>query len=184
MKEQVFLESPLCQIQLLYHATRPVSYRSQQELDLLKQAHETLKEETQTKLQENESVFLQRGQEVLKGIQSEYQKYKETFIEQVPHLLLALFERLYPQIELTSETIKHRIEGLIEQLGLKEEALDVQVSAKDFQVLKPLFSQNSYVNLVLSTELDSGECRIQSRFGIVDATTESQLKKIKEVLYD
>lgn len=104
-------------------------------------------------------------------------------------MVMAISEQvILSSLEVKPEIVLTLIENALNS-SVQADSYRIRVSAQDFELVnqqKPLFlaSISGLKNISISSDADitPGGCRVESDFGDVDATIETQLEKIREVL--
>lgn len=92
------------------------------------------------------------------------------------------------EVELDREYVQRLVITLLHQLGSKDD-VKIYLSESDFanvevlrQVLEKEFGKLTNTSIEFSPEIPAGGCKIETRFGVVDATVASQIENIKKAL--
>ena len=104
-------------------------------------------------------------------------------------MVMAISEQvILSSLEVKPELVLSLIENALNS-SVQADSYRIRVSTQDFELVnqqKPLFlaSISGLKNISISSdaEITPGGCRVESDFGDVDATIETQLEKIREVL--
>jgi flagellar assembly protein FliH len=92
------------------------------------------------------------------------------------------------EIELDKDYVARLVITLLHQLGTKDD-VKIFLSEGDFanvevlrQVLEKEFGKLTNTTIDFSPEIPLGGCKIETRFGVVDATVASQIENVKKAL--
>lgn len=92
------------------------------------------------------------------------------------------------EIELDRDYVKRLVIGLLQQLSTKED-LKIHLSEADFanveslrQAMEKEFGKLTNTTIEASPEIPVGGCKIETRFGVVDASIAAQIENVKAAL--
>ena len=127
---------------------------------------------------------LQTG--ALQKLDGEFQNLIHQVNTRLPELVIALVKRVLVDVKIDADTVKAIVDETISEISSENEAMEVRLSPNDLRIMEwmvPQF-QNSYPNLTFKEDaaLQPGDCLLNSRFGLIDATVEKKLQILEQDL--
>lgn len=123
----------------------------------------------------------------------EFDSYRNLIFQANEGFLMDIISQVTKQVILkeveSDKQYLHRvITALLQQLGAKED-LKITISEQDAQLIESLrqtlekeFGKLSNTSIEASGALSSGSCKIETRFGVVDASVATQIENIMRAL--
>jgi flagellar assembly protein FliH len=188
--ESLVFEASLRGLVLVYHGFSQVSLPEHTEK--LRQAYdEGLRvghEEMRQALERVKDNYERLQMEYFNHIDSQIKHWHEALLHALPDLVADAVQKVLGQLPVEKEVVLAMVREAIQQIPTADEPFRVVLAACDWDWIQPALldyqSKYPHMRLESSEELKSGDCYIKSRFGTLDATLESKVKKIKNDLQD
>ncbi|RAP36956.1 hypothetical protein B1207_05870 [Legionella quinlivanii] len=142
-------------------------------------------EENQCKMQESEMQATLLKQ-LLTQIPVALQTYQETLRDQIADIVLLICRQFFSNQISSKEAISFQIEQAINHLNHKEN-IEIFLHPQDLALvqhskLKIDFSECRHLKFIPDETLMLGGCRIRNDHGLIDASIEQQIDKLKRML--
>ena len=123
----------------------------------------------------------------------EFDKFREKIFAANETFLMDLIAEVagmivLKEIQLDRDYVKRLVITLLQHLSTKED-IKIQLSEADFanvealrQALEKEFGKLNNTTIDINPDMPVGGCKIETRFGVVDATVASQIENVKEAL--
>jgi flagellar assembly protein FliH len=92
------------------------------------------------------------------------------------------------EVEVDREYVRRLVTALLQQLGTKDD-IKIHLSESDYanvetlrQALEKEFGKLSNTTIEVGSEVPVGGCKIETRFGVVDASIAAQIENVKKAL--
>lgn len=188
--ERINLAEPLKGVRVAYAGPAPIS--GLQADELRRESHSVGYDEAsgfynqQILELRNDASYLQES--VLQKIQEQFDRAMEEINSSLPKLLLSMVRGIWGELALDQNSVKKIVEEVLSDLSPEEEALEISLCPADLALLGngPQAPQNRYPAIVVkeNPNLQSGDCMVRSRFGAIDATVATKIKKIEKELLE
>ena len=131
--------------------------------------------------------------EKLEGLLSAFDSYREKIFAVNESFLMDLIAEVagmivLKEVEVDRDYIRRLVTTLLHQLGSKDD-IKIHLSEADFanvealrQAIDKEFGKLNNTTIEVSEEIPVGGCKIETRFGVVDASVASQIENVKKAL--
>ncbi len=127
-----------------------------------------------------QALTLQNG--VLTKLNGQFDSVLKEVYARMPELMMALVRRVLIDVEMTPEILKGIVINTLSEISSESEKMEVRLNPADLQLLQNNDNQleNRFPQLTFKADptLSSGDCMMNSRFGLVDARVQTKLQKI------
>ena len=123
---------------------------------------------------------------VLKRIEEAHAQLTAALSAGLPELIAAGVWKIIGQDSMPAETLKARVETLVKENCPTNEPVEVRMSAEDIESLNKIdaeFAKNHpLLKFIPDETLTHGDCVMETKFGRVDATLKTQMRRMIEEL--
>ena len=147
---------------------------------------------TQAEQQANQQIVQLRQQAagmqsgIFQKLDSDFQSLITEVNGRLPTLIMTLVRRVLIDVKIDADTVKAIVDDTLFQISGETEKMEIRISPGDMEIMQWMVPQfeNKYPNLTFKEDpsLSSGDCVLNSRYGLVDATVATKLGKIADDL--
>lgn len=123
---------------------------------------------------------------VLKGVESAHEKLTMAISNELPELISAGVWKIVGQEAMPVEILKSRVESIVKESCPANEPVEVRLNPQDLAEIEKADAQYTTRHPRLSFKADEnlgrGDCVMETKFGKVDATLKTQIKRMVEEL--
>lgn len=129
--------------------------------------------------------------DVLGSLNQEFEALKNGIAEAFPRLTIALLKKTLPTVKIDADAIQQQIQDLVKQYAEdNQEGVSAQVSEEDFKLLCKAAGASTdaqeikegQIRISSNASLNSGDCQLETRFGLVDASIQTKIKHLEIAL--
>ena len=175
---------PFNKIEVVEWALKPVSqdYLRTQINNAESKGKESVLAEASEKINQAEADLKLVRETLSEKINHEIDLLVQVMDQKIPDLILEIVKVIWGDIHLDKKQILEIIKNLVGDYTLPGEALTIELSSNDYQLV--VSENNNFLEKAIAlvwkedTGLSSGECKIHSRFGTIDASFQTRLQKL------
>lgn len=134
--------------------------------------------------QRAEVVHLQS--ETFSSLAKQHAALVEQFRALVPELTMSAARRVLAGIEIDRDLVLRLVAEVLHEIAPSREAIEVALSARDLQLVEgneaAFREKHPEILFRADAELQPGDCRVRSRFGIIDGRLETKLRSVEKCL--
>lgn len=124
--------------------------------------------------------------EVLSALEREFKGLVKEISERMPDIAISIVRRILGGLTLEVAQVEAIVTEVLKENAPEGEVLEVLLSERDYDLLEKeedgLGKRYPGIKFERNGSLNSGDCLIKSRFGLVDATINTKLKQIRQEL--
>lgn len=155
-----------------------------------KTAYERGKQEATDEL--NEQILRNRGEvqhllgETLEILDKKIDTCLKDVMDEIPELVTNIARRVLADIDLDGTAIKAVVDDVICDLPSNKDQIEIYLNPKDLELFQS-FVENAekdypHCTFLEDSHLKSADCRVESKFGTIDASVDTKLKHIEDQL--
>lgn len=187
------LSSPLKKVELGYFGPDRIDPKQVDEL----RAQAVLDGKAQAEEMHNAQILEFREElrslhdDILGSLIQEFEAMKTGVAEALPRMAIALLKKTLPTVKLDAAAIKEQIDELTTQYVSDDgDSVKAFVAEEDFKLICKAAGaaegaehiKEGAITILPSENLSHGDCQIQSRFGLIDASVETKVKHLEIAL--
>lgn len=138
----------------------------------------------QKQIVEMREDYLQMQAAVFNKLEARFEELVERVHQQVPRLAFAIVERIWGDLILPPEQVKKILDDILAEAAPDGETVDVFLCPEDLESLNKLDGDLAdhypHIRFVGDPKLKVGDCKLLSRFGFIDGSVATKLKKLKQ----
>jgi flagellar assembly protein FliH len=123
---------------------------------------------------------------VLHGVEKAFEDLRTELDQNLPELVLALVQRVLRGVELDGEAIRGLVLSTVEELAPRDEPLTLFLHPQDHHALsqrdEELAANHPRLRFQADPELKRGDVQVRSRFGVIDARTDTKVDALRREL--
>ena len=178
------IKKPFNKIKIVEWAMKPVSqdYLAIQIRNAEAKGKKSVLAEAHEKINQAEAELKLVRETLSEKINHELSLLVQVIDQKIPDLILEIVKGIWGDIHLEKHQVLEIIKKLVGDYTLPGEALTIELSSNDYQLV--VSEKNNFLKKAIALvwqedpSLRSGECKIHSRFGTIDATIEARLQKL------
>ena len=124
--------------------------------------------------------------ETLEIIDEKINSCLKDMMDEIPALVTNVTRRVLADIELDGNTIKALVDDVISELPSNKEPIEVYLNPKDLELFHSFIpnieKDYPHCSFIEDPRLGVADCRVESKFGAIDASVETKLKHIEDQL--
>ena len=188
MEQIIEIKQPFNKIKVTEWAMKPVSqdYLSIQISNAELRGKDSVLAEASAKINQAETELKLVRETLCEKINHELGLLIQVIDQKIPDLILEIVKEIWGDIHLEKQQILEIIKKLVGDYTLPGEALTIELSSNDYQLV--VSEKNNFLEKAVALvwkedpSLKSGECKIHSRFGTIDASFKTRLQKLGDQL--
>lgn len=186
--KEISFKSPLKSVSIHHWGSSYITLKEaqQKEIEAVEKAKQSTEALLNEKIQALNSEIQQLQTQVFSGITKQFDEFAQNINERLPRLVTSIAGRVLGKIEQDDESIMHIVKEAIEEAPQDSRSLVMMLCPRDYQLMQKNIEQLKQefpqITIAENKALQSGDCIIESDFGVIDAKVSTKLKKIEENL--
>ena len=184
MEHIIQISQPFNKIEVVEWTLKPVSqdYLRTQINNAKSKGKESVLAEASEKINQAEADLKLVRETLSEKINHEIDLLVQVMDQKIPDLILEIVKDIWGDIHLDKKQILEIIKNLVGDYTLPGEALTIELSSNDYQLV--VSENNNFLEKAIALVwkenpgFSSGECKIHSRFGTIDASFKTRLQKL------
>jgi flagellar assembly protein FliH len=186
--KNVYFEHPLREVTLAYSGRPKVAEEQARQME--REAYIRGREEATNEL--NQQILHNRREvhqllgETLETLDVKVSDCLKDIFREIPDLVIRIASQVLGRLDLDAVTIRAIVDDVLGDLPTGKHPIDVFLSPRDLDVFRSYSDslENDYPGIHFKDDprLVSGDCRVESLFGTIDARIETKLRHVREQL--
>jgi flagellar assembly protein FliH len=140
----------------------------------------------------NEQILRNRGEvqhllgETLELLEQKIDTCLKDIMDEIPALVTTIARRVLADIELDGVAIKAVVDDVICDLPSNKDQIEVYLNPKDLELfhsyVENIEKDYPHCTFIADPHLKAADCRVESKFGAIDASVDTKLKHIEDQL--
>ena len=132
----------------------------------------------------NELIQMEQG--VFSGLQNQHDSLVDQLRQVIPDLVMETVHRIFSEFKIDRETVATLVNEILREIPPGRQALEVVLCPHDFELIHEIESdfkeQYPAIEFRSDTTLQSGDCIVRTRFGMIDGRIATKLKTVESFL--
>ena len=124
--------------------------------------------------------------ETLEVIDQKINNCLKDIMDEIPGLVVSITRRVLADIEIDGDAIKAIVDDVIYDLPSNKDPIEIYLNPKDLELFRTYVSniEKDYPHCTFLEDptLNAADCRVESKFGAIDASVDTKLKHIEDQL--
>jgi flagellar assembly protein FliH len=182
------MHQPLRKVKLAYSGLPRVTVeeRDAAVLDAYRKGRQEASDELNHQILHNRREVQQLLGETLEILDAKVDRCIREMLEEIPSLVTGIASRVLAGVELDGAMVQGIVNEVIADLPSHKKQIEVFLSPRDLErflsYLDTLDRDYPHCRFTADPHLESGDCRVESQFGSIDARVNTKLRHIQEQL--
>lgn len=125
-------------------------------------------------------------QETFRSLENQHQSLIEQLKQAVPELVMEALRRIFTGLEIDRDMVLRIVGETLRDISPGRQTLEVTLSPHDLELIRD--HENDFrekypaIEFRADSELRPGDCKVRTRFGVIDARIATKLKSVESFL--